>query len=295
MLKNIYKKVLLLVVVGGLVVGVPSGVNALTGSELAQKILAIQEQIKQLQVLLAAMLAHEPMVEGAYAAVDLSSGTMLASHNSTQEFPIASTTKLMNAVVATEHLDMDKKVTLTQEMLSPYGYSPSLFLGASVAAGDLLHASLIQSTNDAANSLAAMVGNDEFVKLMNQKAGELGMANTHYEDAHGLGLGNRSTAQDLAKLLAYVYKNHPELLAITKDNHFLLPDPTGRMLTFKNVNNFSLHPDFVGGKTGYLPEARQSMVSVFTINGKPVAIAVLFTKDRQKDILNIIDFLKTAK
>jgi len=118
------------------------------------------------------------------------------------------------------------------------------------------------------------------------------MANTVFFDAHGLSPANRSTATDLAKLLTYIYKNHPEILSITKDNNFWLPDPTGRLLKFQNVNNFYHLPEFIGGKTGYLPEAKQTLASLFNVNKEPVAIILLYSSNRQSDTFTIINQLK---
>ncbi len=95
------------------------------------------------------------------------------------------------------------------------------------------------------------MGRGSFVALMNQKAKEIGMNNTIFYDAHGLNPANKSTAQDLAKMISYVHEHHPELLTITRNNDFWLPDPRGRLLKFQNTNNFYPLSSFVGGKTGF--------------------------------------------
>ncbi|MDD4201724.1 MAG: hypothetical protein PHU39_03060, partial [Candidatus Pacebacteria bacterium] len=103
---------------------------------------------------------------------------------------------------------------------------------------------------------------------------------------------NRSTSKDLVKLLLYIHKNHPEILEIGKDDNFWLPDNTGRMLKFKNVNNFYNIPEFIGGKTGYLPEAKQTLASLFDVKEKPIAIVLLYSENRQTDTLKILNWLK---
>jgi len=163
----------------------------------------------------------------------------------------------------------------------------------SVTVKNLLKASLIQSTNDAAESLSYIVGHDKFLGLMNQKARDLGMKDTYYYDVHGLNPKNHSTATDLAKLVIYINKNHPELWTITKDNDFWLPDPTGKMLKFKNLNNFYQTPEFIGGKTGYLKEAKESFASLFELNGKTVAIVILRSVNSKADAIRIIDWVKS--
>ena len=286
-------KKLLLCLVMGLAFCMPVAVHAQTVR--AQQILALQIKIGQLQLLLADMVLQQDTSAGSYIAVDLTTGAIISAKNSAGHFPIASITKLMNAVVATENNDLVHAIALTSDMLTPQGYSPSLFLGAVVAGRDLLRASLIQSTNDAAEALAHAAGPEIFIVNMNQKAKDLGMDDTHFEDTHGLSLQNRSTAGDLAKLMAYIYQNHPQILATTKDTDFWLPDPTGRLLKFKNLNVFHQNTDFIGGKTGYLTEARQSIASVFNIGGKPVAIIVLYSKYRQADVASILEFVTKAR
>jgi len=198
----------------------------------------------------------------------------------------------MNSVIAVENIELKQTITLNEEMLKPIGYSPSLFKGLKVSAENLLKASLIQSTNDAAQSLAYFLEEGKFLDLMNKKAKELNMANTSYCDPHGLNPLNQSTASDLAKLLAYIYKNHPEILTITKDNNFWLPNQLGRLLKFANLNNFYNFPEFIGGKSGYLPEAKQTFASLFNINGKPVAIVVLYSKNYKTDTSKILELVK---
>jgi len=263
-----------------------------------QQIQALQEEIKRLRALIATLKtqpqpqSRPQVLSESYLVMDILNNSVVLEKNAGQTYPIASVTKLMNAVVALENADINQTIVLTNDMLSPQGYSPSLFLNLQVSIKNLLRASLTQSVNDAAQAISYTVGNQKFLELMNQKARDLGMNNTYYYDVHGLNPKNHSTSADLAKLLTYVYNNHPEILAITKDNDFWLPDPTGRLLKFKNVNNFSQSPDFIGGKTGYLPEAKESFASLFKVNGKVMAIVLLRSPNRQKDTLKIIDWVK---
>ncbi|MDO8486472.1 MAG: serine hydrolase [Candidatus Staskawiczbacteria bacterium] len=261
--------------------------------ELNNQIQLLTEKIKYLQSLIANLKLQKEVSAESYLVMDISNNSVILQKDINQAYPIASVTKLMNAVITAENMDNNQSITLTEEMLKPLGYSPSLFLNLSVTVKNLLKASLIQSTNDAAESLSYFIGNKKFLDLMNQKVKELDMQNTHFYDVHGLNPNNHSTATDLAKLLAYINKNHPELWGITKDNDFWLPDPTGKLLKFKNVNNFYELPEFIGGKTGYLPEAKQSLASVFDLNGKPVAIILLRSKNRQTDVIKIINWIKS--
>jgi len=256
--------------------------------KLLQQIEILQQEVLLLQTLISNMQLNQEIQAQSYFAVDLSDNSSLLEKNSSQPYPMASVTKLMAAVVALENIDKSQTITLTEEMLKPLGCSPSLFLGLNVSAENLLKAGLIQSTNDAVESLAYFLGKQKFLSLINQKAKDLGMVNTIYYDVHGLNPANRSTAQDLVKLLAYIHKNHPEILAVTKDNNFWLPDSTGKLLKFKNLNNFYPLPEFIGGKTGYLIEAKQTLAAIFSIEGKPIAVVILYSPNRQADVFAIL-------
>lgn len=261
-------------------------------TKLRQQIEILRQEVLLLQSLLTNMRATEPITAASYEAVNLADGSVLLEKNAGQSYPIASVTKLMTAVVTLENIAPQQPITLTAPMIQPLGQSPSLFLGLKASAEDLVKAMLIQSANDAAEALAHALGKETFLNTMNQKARELGMANTRFADAHGLSLANRSTASDLAKLIAYIRETHPEILALTRDNNFWLPDETGRQLKFKNVNNFYPLSYFQGGKTGYLPEAKQTLAAVFEVRGKPIALVLLSSANRQADAFSLLNQLK---
>ena len=130
---------------------------------------------------------------------------------------------------------------------------------------------------------------------MNQKAKELKMTGTVFMDAHGLNPKNRASASDIAKLLTYIYKNHPEILDVTKNNNFWLLNSKGQLVKFQNLNSFYYFPEFIGGKAGYLQEARQTFAGIFNINKKPVIIIVLHSIDYQPDVFKIINQIKVQQ
>ena len=261
-------------------------------AKLRQQIEILRQEVLLLQSLLTNMQTRQPISAASYAAVNLSDNSVLLEKNSPQAYPIASVAKLMTAVIARENIAPSQTITLTEPMLKPLGQSPSLFLGLQVSVENLLKAALIQSANDAAEALAYSMGKETFLDLMNQKARELSMTQTVFYDVHGLNPANRSTASDLAKLVTYIYEKHPEILNITRDNNFWLPDSTGRLLKFQNVNNFYPLSYFLGGKTGYLLEAKQTLAGVFQIQGKPIALVVLSSENRQADVFAILSQLK---
>ncbi len=236
----------------------------------------------------------EEISAGAYLVVDAVSQKTILEKDPKKQYSIASVTKLMNAVVTLEHISKKTTVRLTKAMLKPEGHSPSIFLNSKILVGNLLKASLTQSVNDASQALSYAVGIGRFVKLMNKKASALNMQQTVYYDAHGLNPKNKSTAADLARLLTHIYQKRPEILELTKNDNFWLPDVKGRLLQFKNLNDFYSMPNFMGGKTGYLVEAKKNMASIFSINGKPVIVVVLYSDNAKTDTLRLVE-LATAR
>ena len=259
---------------------------------MAQKIQVLKQEIYNIKTLIANSKSKTPISAQAYLAVDLSSGKVLLQKNADKVHSMASVTKLMSAVVALENLDTSQVVTLTKKMLAPEGSSAALFAGASISVQNLLRASLTQSVNDAAESLAQSMEKKKFLLLMNAKAKDLGMSKTVYADVAGLDKLSRSNVRDLVKLVDYINKNRPEIWEMTRDNNFWLPNSKGELLKFQNMNNFQYLPNFIGGKTGYLPEARESFAAIFDINAKPVAIVMLHSASYQADTFKIINQLK---
>ena len=259
---------------------------------LLQKIEILKWEISVFQTLLSNFRLRQEINSPSYIAVNISNNSILLERNSNIRYPIASITKLMSAVITLENIDKNQKIKVTDEMLKPLGHSPSIFAGLNISAENLLRASLIQSTNDASESLSYFIGKEKFIELMNEKAKEIGMTSTIFYDSHGLNPLNQSTASDLSNLKSYIYKNHPEILTITKENNFWLPDKTGTLLKFRNVNNFYPLLDFIGGKTGYIKESKQTMASIFNVNGNPVSVILLYSNNRQADIFNILRQLK---
>ncbi len=267
--------------------------NPLQG-ELIQRIQLIRETIYRVKRIIMKHYLQQEINAESYFVVNLSDNSTTFEKNIEKTYPIASITKLMTAIITVENIDLNQEIILREEMLQSYGYSPSLFAGATVTARDLLVISLTQSTNDASHSLTFFMRDGEFLRLMNKKAREIGMHNTKFYDAHGLNSLNQSTSSDIIKLLRFIYDNYPHLLCKTKEDDFWLPDPTGRLLKFRNVNNFYNESWFIGGKTGYLPEAKQTFAAIFDIDGEVIAISILYSSNRRQDTLKIIEKIRES-
>lgn len=238
----------------------------------------------------------------AYLASDLRNNFVFSGANTTEVKSVASLTKLVTALVAVEYLNLDQSVTITQSDIVKTS-KQRLFVGQKVKIYDLLFPLLLESSNEAAETLANALGKDRFVSLMNSKAESLGMKNTYFVDASGAGSGNVSTAEDLFMLARYIYNNRSFIFKITTGE--LVKSAYGQTV-FSNLGNFNKiieGGDFVGGKVGQTTAAGETSLSVVNINVKtsngnvekrPVVIVVLGSKDRSADATKIYNYINNS-
>ncbi len=266
---------------------------------LIEQLQSLIKKINDLRWQLEKTELQKELSASSYLLVDLSNNFAILNKNHKKNYPLASVTKLMTGVVTLENIDTDSEIVLTSKMLEPYGFSPAIHLGKNITAKDLMKAALIQSTNDAAESLTYFLNEGEFISLMNEKAKELGMYNTSFCDAHGLSYQNCSSALDIFRLISYIKENHPHLLEITKEEKFQLEgECVGKICTFKNLNLFHGLAEFVGGKTGYLPlqaniqNAGQTFAGIFEFKEIPYAVILLNSRNRASDVQKITDWLR---
>ena len=198
---------------------------------------------------------------------------VLFEKNSRQEFPIASITKLVTALTAEEYFAQNDMVTITEEAIRGKGVSGMYTVGQQFFFHDALQALLIASHNEIAESLAAPAGPGVFVESMNRKAAELGLFGTHFVNATGLDPLpeseelNRSSASDLVRLLRYLAKTRPQLLALTANASTTLAEADGNaVVVIISTDKLLLRDDLpftiLGGKTGETPRAGKNLALV---------------------------------
>ncbi len=236
-----------------------------------------------------------PPVVNAEAALvtDLGSGETYFSFNSDKRWPLASLTKLMTAVVATENLDSKSRLTLSAADFANAEENEFFKAGYVYSVNDVISTMLLLSKNEAAQALADNYGLDKFVSLMNEKSRELGMSSTHYEGPTGLSVVNQSTAEDIKKLAIFIERNEPKIFELTRRKVGLITElNSGRKTTIGNINIFAGQSDFLGGKTGYTDEASGNLVSVFSYERRPILIVVLGTANRFGETERIFEWFK---
>lgn len=210
--------------------------------------------------------------------MDIDTGRIIYQKNSNNKQLIASTTKIMTAIVAIENGKLEKKVTVGEEVLKMYGTNIYVEVGEKMSLKDLLYGLLLRSGNDASLVIAKAVSGDEdkFVELMNKKAKELGMKNTSFANPHGLDeeTKNYSTAYDMAILSRYAYKNKVyKKISSTKKYEVSTGDKTYLWYNRnKLLNNYKY---CTSGKNGYTPSAGKTLVTTASKDGLNLTVVTL--------------------
>jgi D-alanyl-D-alanine endopeptidase (penicillin-binding protein 7) len=193
--------------------------------------------------------------------------------------PIASITKLMTAMVVLDSkAPLDERLTVTDEDRDyEKGTGSRLSIGSTLSREDMLHIALMASENRAAAALSRYYpgGRPGFIAAMNRKAAELGMAQTHFQNATGLTSQNVSSARDLAKMVNAAYR-YPLIRQFSTDRSYDVF--TGkRMLAYNSTNALVRNASWDIGlqKTGFINEAGECLVMQATIHGRPVIMVLL--------------------
>jgi D-alanyl-D-alanine carboxypeptidase (penicillin-binding protein 5/6) len=233
----------------------------------------------------------EPHVAArAWVLTDLRSGDVLAGENTSRKLPIASTTKIMEALVVLENGDLGEEATVSRDAASyatPAYSNVGLLPGDTLSVRELLVAALVSSGDDAAYALAEHVGGggkagvSRFVEMMNEKAETLGLQNTHFENPVGLDeKGHYSSAGDLATM-ARVAMQQPEFRDIVSTEYASIYTPDREIpLTSTNELLFSYGPA-TGIKTGTTPAAGESLVSSAAIADESYVCVVLDSREER--------------
>ena len=210
--------------------------------------------------------------------MDEDTGRILYAKNIDNKSLIASTTKIMTGILAVESGKLDEIVTIKDDILKAYGSNIYISIGEKILLKDLVYGLMLRSGNDAAIAISSYVSNntDNFVKLMNNKAKEIGMTNTYFCNPHGLDeeCENISTARDMALLTKYANKNkiYKEIVGtkrhVTKTNL--------KTYDWYNKNKLlSTYEYTTGGKTGFTKKARRTLVTSATKDNLNLIVVTL--------------------
>lgn len=216
-------------------------------------------------------------------------GTVLFEKNANEERAIASTTKILTAVVALENAKLTDTVTVPKSCVGIEGTSMYLQEGEKLTVSDLLYGTLLRSGNDAATTLAYFVSRGDvsrFVDMMNETAKRIGMKNSRFKNPSGLpDKGHFSTAYDMAKLSAYAL-TIPEFSEIVSTKEKAV---AGRSLSNHN-KLLRMYSGANGVKTGFTKEAGRCLVSSAERDGMSLVAVTLSAPDDWNDHINMLDY-----
>ena len=227
--------------------------------------------------------------------VDAKNGAILYGKNPHLRLPPASTTKVMTALIALERLPLNQWVPVSRKAASAERSVAGLRAGVSYRVQDLVLASLVSSSNDAAMALAEAVSGSEeqFVELMNRRAAELGMTDTHFVNSTGLTDKRRSqysTAYDLTLLMRRA-SGDPRADRMMGILTHVIRGSDGKPIALRSHNKMLWRvPCFVKGKTGWTFASRHTFVGTNYSTNKKIAFAMLSSQQPWIDIQRLATF-----
>jgi D-alanyl-D-alanine carboxypeptidase len=239
----------------------------------------------------------DPEVKAEAALVySLDDNLAFYSYRTYKQWPIASITKLLTAAVSLDTFGPNAKVAISDKAITTEGNSGDLKSGEVYPLRDLVKILLLSSSNDAAVAIEEFAGGREkFIPDLNKRAEALGMSQTSIEEPSGLSPKNISSATDLLALTRFVVEREPEIFSWTRlENLLVQPLNSSDSRIVQNINPLILESDFLGGKTGTTPEARQNLVAVFSFEKRRVAVVILGSPDRLGETRKLLDWVRRA-
>ena len=220
-----------------------------------------------------------PSINARSAVVmDFKTGRILYEKNAKEKRPMASTTKVMTAIVAIENGNFNDKVIVSKKAASTPGSTINLKVGEEITLEELLYGLMLKSGNDASIAIAEHIGGsvEKFLDLMNAKALQIGAYDTHFESPHGLDSnGHYSTAYDMALITKYALSNYTFSKIVGTKSIYA----GGRSLSNSNEMLF-MYEGADGVKTGYTGKAGRCLITSATRNEMRLISVVLFCDTR---------------
>ena len=207
----------------------------------------------------------------------------------------------MSAVVFLENDNIDEDLTITDEIYNQLPHKNDLLLNEKIKKHDLLKMALMMSSNDAIVALANSADYYDFIKNMNDKAFELGMYQTKFDNPIGFdSTNNYSTAADLFQLAKYIYNNHKIIGDISKEKSYSFTSKSNIFHLVVPTNSIiDKLSNYWGGKTGFTDEANEALLSIFEINDNsqkyPFVAIVIQSSNRFNDTQKISQWIENNK
>lgn len=221
--------------------------------------------------------------------IEADSGDVIYEKHANERMSMASTTKIMTALVAIENGDLSKEVTVAPEACGIEGSSIYLKEGEVLTLEELIYAVMLESANDAAAAVAYEIagGIEPFAEMMNETAERIGLGNTHFTNPHGLDEAEHyTTALDLANLAAYALQNEQfRTIVSTYRKQIPLNGDEGTRVLINHNKLLKLSDDVIGVKTGFTKHSGRCLVSAAERDGVCVIAVTLNAPDDWNDHL----------
>jgi len=237
-------------------------------------------------------------IDGDSLKSEIKEEEILYQENEDKILPIASLTKIMTAIIVLDHLDLNQEVTISQEAIDAYGDRGGLILDEIISVDNLLHALLMESSNDAAFALAQATREKtgiDFIELMEKKSAEMNLSKTHFSDPSGYNCDNVSTVKEISEIVKNSFA-YPKIWQILEISTIDLYSVDGKIHhhwinTDKLINH---SPEVIGGKTGYTEEAKGCLVLVTRHPSRYLLSVVLGTDQRFLETEKLIEWVNKA-
>lgn len=228
--------------------------------------------------------------------IELNSGRVLYEKNAEDRAFPASTTKIMTALLAIENGNLDKKVKVSQNAVGVEGSSIYLEKGEKISLRDLVYGLMLRSGNDAAVAISEEIGGttENFVTMMNRRANEIGLFNTHFMNPNGLHHNEHyTTAKDMALIAREAMKN-PEFKTVAKTKSWITDRGEGKYNYFYNKNKVVYqYEGGTGIKIGYTKVAGRTLVASSQRNGMELICVVMNAPNWFDDTYKLMDYIYT--
>lgn len=239
-------------------------------------------------------LAQSPpdLAPGAHSAILMDGERgVIWEKNAAERLPMASTTKIMTALVVLDTPPLDRRVTAVPEACGIEGSSIYMKPGETFTVEELLYALMLQSANDAATLLALETAGsvEAFAALMNEKAAALSLSDTHFENPHGLdGEGHYTSARDLAALTLAALSNE-KFREITSTARRTIGEGESARTLVNHNRMLSLYDGAIGVKTGFTKKSGRCLVSAAERDGVTLVAVTLNDGDDWRDHAAMLD------
>ena len=237
-------------------------------------------------------------VNATSVVMDMDSKRVLSGSSENETKLIASTTKILTAMVVINNTDIKNIVTVDENVLKSFGSGIYIEIGEKISVEDLLYGLLLRSGNDAAIALACYVGGsmEGFSILMNSLASSIGMTNSNFINASGLenekGDGNTSTAKDMAILMSYAMQNEI-FKRITSTKHHVVKTNYKTYDWYNKNKLLSMYKYTTGGKTGFTKKAYRTLDEANDFDKHKYLYETTFKKYKKVKVVDASTFLKS--